>query len=270
MVVLNAQEGTSCSSIQERGEHWQGSPEWMPSNLQRFFFFFSPFILDTVMLISSRRKLIFIYINVYSEQRITEITNSAENNAAFKCAKPQGNLQQDIIQGLSEIKPTQRSIIITQRFLIIFRGESDRNNLPTRVNLTANHKNYRTSHRWVKSGGSTGMVKVYTTRTVKKNDRSSKLLYYIVTPVQIFFINRHIYINPSAFYSTKNDHTFASSPASNDDPTLRDAPAPHSVPLPLADRRMLTGTSQPNARGTLLPPSPPEPQRGHTRTRNRH
>jgi hypothetical protein len=49
---------------------------------------------------------------------------------------------------------------------------------------------------------------------------------------------------------------------------------PRSVPCPallvrvlLADRRMLTGTSQPNARGTLLPPSPPEPQRGHTRTR---
>jgi hypothetical protein len=41
--------------------------------------------------------------------------------------------------------------------------------------------------------------------------------------------------------------------------------APYRVLL--ADRRMLTGTSQPNARGTLLPPSPPEPQRGHTRTR---
>jgi hypothetical protein len=35
----------------------------------------------------------------------------------------------------------------------------------------------------------------------------------------------------------------------------------------LANRGTLTGTSQPNARGTLLPPSPPEPQRGHTRTR---
>jgi hypothetical protein len=34
--------------------------------------------------------------------------------------------------------------------------------------------------------------------------------------------------------------------------------------LLLADLNELTGTSQPNARGTLLPPQPPEPQRGHT------
>jgi hypothetical protein len=34
--------------------------------------------------------------------------------------------------------------------------------------------------------------------------------------------------------------------------------------LLLADNNELTGTSQPNARGTLLPPQPPEPQRGHT------
>ena len=34
--------------------------------------------------------------------------------------------------------------------------------------------------------------------------------------------------------------------------------------LLLADREEPTGTSQPNARGTLLPPQPPEPQRGHT------
>jgi hypothetical protein len=42
---------------------------------------------------------------------------------------------------------------------------------------------------------------------------------------------------------------------------------PCSASLLLANRGTLTGTSQPNARGTLLPPSPPEPQRGHTRTR---
>jgi hypothetical protein len=42
-----------------------------------------------------------------------------------------------------------------------------------------------------------------------------------------------------------------------------------SILLSLADHKKLTGTSQPNAWGTLLPPSPPEPQRGHTRTRNR-
>jgi hypothetical protein len=34
--------------------------------------------------------------------------------------------------------------------------------------------------------------------------------------------------------------------------------------LLLVDRNELTGTSQPNSRGTLLPPQPPEPQRGHT------
>jgi hypothetical protein len=34
--------------------------------------------------------------------------------------------------------------------------------------------------------------------------------------------------------------------------------------LLLADLNELTGTSQPNAGGTLLPPQPPEPQRGHT------
>jgi hypothetical protein len=34
--------------------------------------------------------------------------------------------------------------------------------------------------------------------------------------------------------------------------------------LLLADLNELTSTSQPNARGTLLPPHPPEPQRGHT------
>ena len=36
--------------------------------------------------------------------------------------------------------------------------------------------------------------------------------------------------------------------------------------LLLADLNELTGTSQPNSRGTLLPPQPPEPQRGHTQS----
>jgi hypothetical protein len=34
----------------------------------------------------------------------------------------------------------------------------------------------------------------------------------------------------------------------------RSVPRPALLPLPLADHRKLTGTSQPNARGTLLPP----------------
>ena len=40
-------------------------------------------------------------------------------------------------------------------------------------------------------------------------------------------------------------------------------PAP-AAPAPACRPQELTGTSQPNARGTLLPPQPPEPQRGHT------
>ena len=60
---------------------------------------------------------------------------------------------------------------------------------------------------------------------------------------------------PNTFYHANEKHTVALTPASNDDPALCVAPPPRrSVPLQLADRRDYTGTSQPIARGTLLPP----------------
>jgi hypothetical protein len=69
-------------------------------------------------------------------------------------------------------------------------------------------------------------------------------------------------LNHCAFYSTR----FRNIPW----PYLFAAMIPALQPLLLllllllADSNELTGTSQPNARGTLLPPQPPEPQRGHT------
>jgi hypothetical protein len=67
-------------------------------------------------------------------------------------------------------------------------------------------------------------------------------------------------VNHYAFYSTR----IRNIPW----PYLLAATIPELLPLLLllADRKELTGTSQPNARGTLLPPQPPEPQRGHTQS----
>jgi hypothetical protein len=72
-------------------------------------------------------------------------------------------------------------------------------------------------------------------------------------------------IKKNAFYFINNDHTVAS-PASEN--VLRSVPVPHSLPLPACQPWNAHRYLPANARGTLLPPSPPEPQRGHTRTRN--